>query len=75
VGVHHHLGFEQPERMGLGGLWSALAAPADGGGPSSAAAAEEERVHVARSTGARSPAVAAAVAALLRSRATVDAAA
>jgi hypothetical protein len=72
--VHHHLGFEQPERVGLGGLWSALTDLASDGA-TTASATDEARHHVARSCGARSPAVAAAVAALLRSRDAVDAAA
>ena len=72
--MHHHLGFDLPERSGFGGLWSVLEAAPDAGG---AAAVAEPRHHVARSTGAADPDVNAAVAAFLRSRprATDDAAA
>jgi hypothetical protein len=70
--VHHHLGFEQPERIGLGGLWSALDVPAPGGGGRSAT--EEPRHPVGRSTGAADPSVGEAVAALLRSQPSTPAA-
>jgi hypothetical protein len=73
-GVHHHLGFEQPQRDGFGGLWSILDAPT-ATSAAEGATDEEPRHHVARSTGATAPGVAAAVAALLRHRTTLDAAA
>lgn len=73
--MHHHLGFELPERTGLDGLWSALAAPVENGRTSPRAAAAAERHHVARSHGSSSPAVTAAVGELLRARPVLDAAA
>lgn len=73
--MHHHLGFEPPERSGFDGLWSALAAPVENGRAPHRAEGADERHHVARSHGSSSPAVTSAVAALLRARPVLDAAA
>ena len=65
AGVHHHLGFDLPERAGFGGLWSALEAPP-------APVSLEVRHPVASSSGASSPAVRAAVAAFVAAIADTD---
>jgi hypothetical protein len=58
----HQLGFELPERSGFGGLWSAMDVRDDE--PVARVATEEPRHWVARSTGARSARVRAAIQAL-----------
>ena len=50
--MHHRLGYDLPERIGFGGLWSAMDEPA-----ASVASVTIERHVVARSDGARSPMV------------------
>ena len=56
--VHHRLGYEQPDRAGFGGLWSAMDAETD-----RPAVTVVERHVVARSDGPRSAEVRAGVAA------------